>query len=347
MIEQPNDIKQQFIEDLAKASAVLTESNLRELRVSYLGRKNGKVTLLFDQLLQISVEEKRVYGPALHELKQYIESTLLVAEQKLSASLEHADIDLTLKNPAKTYGHLHPITLVQKEIEQIFLELGFSIELGPEIDTDFYNFEALNIPELHPARDMQDTFYIDENVPAGDRGKNLLLRTHISNMQVRYMEMHKPPYSVILPGRVFRNEALDASHEHTYQYIEGMVVGSNANFSTMSWTLDTVFKKLFGNDVRIKLRPSYFPFVEPGAEMAISCLVCNGKGCSVCKQTGWVEILGCGMIHKKVFAAAGFKKPDMQGFAFGFGLSRIALMKYSIPDIRLFAENDLRFLKQF
>ena len=347
MIEQPDNIKQQFIEDLAKASALISESNLQELRISYLGRKNGKVTLLFDQLLELPVEEKRIYGPALHELKQYIESKLINAERTLQATLEHQDIDLTLTPQAKSYGHLHPITLVQKEIEQIFLELGFSIELGPEIDTDFYNFEALNIPELHPARDMQDTFYIEEHVPAGERGKNLLLRTHISNMQVRYMETHKPPYSVILPGRVFRNEALDASHEHTYQYIEGMVVGNSANFSTMSWTLDTVFKKLFGKDVEIKLRPSYFPFVEPGAEMAISCLVCNGKGCSVCKHTGWVEILGCGMIHKKVFAAAGIKKSDIKGFAFGFGLSRIALMKYSIPDIRLFAENDLRFLKQF
>jgi phenylalanyl-tRNA synthetase alpha chain len=228
-----------------------------------------------------------------------------------------------------------------------FVGIGFDVEHGPEIDTDFYNFESLNVPEHHPARDMQDTFYVDAPVPKGELGKSVLLRTQISNMQVRYLKDNTPPFSVVMPGRVYRNEALDASHEHTYQYMEGMAVGPNVTYANMAWTLDYALKCVFGADVRTKLLPSYFPFVEPGAEMAISCLVCKGKGCPVCKHTGWVEILGCGMINQKVFQYAGYAPGELQGFAFGFGLSRLALMKYSIPDIRMLAENDLRFLRQF
>jgi phenylalanyl-tRNA synthetase alpha chain len=247
-------------------------------------------------------------------------------------------------------GSLHPISLFQRQIEQVFLGLGFDIELSPEIDSEFYNFDSLNMPDTHPARDSQDTFYLDLETPEKIRrrqGERMLLRTQISNMQVRYMENHTPPFSIVVPGRVYRNEALDASHEHSYQYMEGVVVGPGVNFAQMAWTLDYAMKGIFGDSVKTKLLPSYFPFVEPGAELAISCLVCGGKGCPVCKQTGWVEILGCGMIHKHVFKSAGYPPGKYQGFAFGFGISRLTLMKYAIPDIRFFAENDLRFLKQF
>ncbi len=346
MLDKIQKLKTEFEKELAKADSF---TNAQNLRVKFLGRKDGAITNLFADLKNWTLEQKQQFGPALNELRTFAEQTLSTKEKTLQAAeaAEGFKVDMSLPSIPAELGRLHPITKIQKEIEDIFHGLGFDIEHGPEVDTDFYNFEALNIPEHHPARDMQDTFYMDMPVPKGEKGKNVVLRTHVSNMQVRYMEQHKPDFAVVLPGRVFRNEALDASHEHTYQYMEGMVVGKDISFANMSWTLDYVMKQLFGQDVKTKLLPSYFPFVEPGAEMAISCLVCKGKGCSVCKQTGWVEILGCGMIHQKVFEYAGYKSGEYTGFAFGFGLSRMALMKYSIPDIRLFAENDLRFLNQF
>ncbi len=330
----------------AELQAATDQDALQALRIKYLGRKGGVLTNLFEQLKSWDIQKKRASGGTLNELKKFVEGALAQKEQSLAGS-ENLSFDFTLPGITAAAGSLHPVTIIQKEIEEVFLALGFDVEIGPEIDSDFYNFEALNIPEDHPARDMQDTFYLDLEQPKNQPGKNLLLRTHISNMQVRYMKKNKPPYAVILPGRVYRNEALDASHEHTYQYMEGFVVGENISYANMAWTLDYVIKQIFGKDIKTKLLPSYFPFVEPGAEMAISCLICKGAGCSVCKQSGWVEILGCGMIHQKVFEYAGYKPGQYQGFAFGFGLSRMALMRYGIPDIRLLAENDLRFLKQF
>lgn len=335
-------IQNDFEQDL---SAVSDSQTLQNVKTKYLGRKEGSLTLLFEDLKNWDIQKKKEFGGPLNALKKHIEAALSEKEQALNDKNEFVDLNVAAIKPES--GHFHPITLLQKEIEDIFFGMGFDVQLGPEIDSDYYNFEALNIPEDHPARDMQDTFYMDIEHPKKHPGKNIVLRTHISNMQVRYMEKHKPPFSVILPGRVFRNEALDASHEHTYQYMEGFVVGKNITYANMAWTLDYVMKEIFGKDVETKLLPSYFPFVEPGAEGFVSCVVCKGKGCSVCKQTGWVEILGCGMIHQKVFEAAGYKAGEYTGFAFGFGLSRLALMKYSIPDIRLFAENDLRFLNQF
>ncbi len=337
------EIKQQLEHDIKAAKDAAA---LEEVRIKYLGRKDGIITRMFEELKTWSLEQKKEHGSALNDLKKFAEGSLLSAAGKTSSS-ESGSADLSLPGIDPQRGTLHPVTLIQKEIEQVFFGLGFDIQLGPEIDSDFYNFEALNIPEDHPARDMQDTFYLNIEHPKNHPGKNILLRTHISNMQVRYMQKNKPPYAVILPGRVYRNEALDASHEHTYQYMEGFVVGENINYANMAWTLDYAMKEIFGKDIKTKLLPSYFPFVEPGAEMAISCLICRGKGCSVCKQTGWVEILGCGMIHQKVFEYAGYKKGQFSGFAFGFGLSRLAMMRYGISDIRLFAQNDLRFLKQF
>lgn len=344
MLDQIKEIQNKFDSQIKAAQ---TPESIQEVRVEFLGRKEGLLTKLFEIFKKLSLEEKRKYGTALNQLKSNVESQIQSAEM---AILEQSGpkVDMSVPAEPQQSGHLHPISQIQKEVQQIFYGLGFDIESGPEIESDFYNFEALNMPENHPARDMQDTFYLDINHPKDHPGKNILLRTHISNMQVRYMQEHKPPFAAVLPGRVYRNEALDASHEHTYHYMEGFVVGEGISFSNMVWTLDYAMKALFGEHIRTKLLPSYFPFVEPGAEMAISCLVCGGKGCSVCKQTGWVEILGCGMIHSKVFEYAGYK-PDAQtqGFAFGFGLARMALMKYQIPDIRMFAENDIRFLRQF
>jgi phenylalanyl-tRNA synthetase alpha chain len=335
-------LKKAFFQEL---ETIIDTKSLEDLRIRYLGRKEGALTRLFDEFKTLSIEAKREFGPALNEMKQQFEQALKNTGEKFVPN--DFAFDLSVPSIEPKTGNLHPITKLQKEIEDIFAGLGFDVVLGPEIESDFYNFEALNIPPDHPARDMQDTFYLDLKHPKNHPGKDVLLRTHISSMQVRYMEKHKPPLAVILPGRVFRNEALDASHEHTYQYLEGFVVDKNINFAQMSWTLDYVMKKIFGPEVKTKLLPSYFPFVEPGAEMAISCLVCKGSGCSVCKHSGWVEILGCGMIHQKVFGYAGYKQNEYTGFAFGFGMSRIALMKYGIPDIRMLAENDLRFLRQF
>jgi phenylalanyl-tRNA synthetase alpha chain len=343
MIDKIQDTLKQFEADLQHYRSA---ADLQSLRIKYLGRKEGVVTLMFEEFRNLGVEKKRQFGTDLNSLKSHIDLALLQAENRLAEnSVKNFDLTIPAIQPGS--GHLHPITQLQKEIQQVFYGLGFDIESGPEVESDFYNFESLNMPENHPARDMQDTFYLDLEHPKDQKGKNILLRTHISNMQVRYMQENKPPFAVILPGRVYRNEALDASHEHTYQYMEGFMVGESINFSNMAWTLDYAIKAIFGESVKTKLLPSYFPFVEPGAEMAISCLVCKGRGCSVCKQTGWVEILGCGMIHQRVFEYAGYKRDQCQGFAFGFGLARLALMRYQIPDIRMFAENDIRFLRQF
>lgn len=344
MLEQIQKIKSQLEKELTEIKDL---PEIQQLRIKFLGRKSGSITKILAELKDWTLEQKQKFGGPLNDLRLWAEQALTTKEKEFLIAKRTKQADLSVAAIPPVSGSLHPITLIQKQVEEIFLGLGFDIEHGPEIDSDYFNFESLNIPEDHPARDMQDTFYLNLDLPKEVRGKKVVLRTHVSNMQVRYMQQHKPPFAVVLPGRVFRNEALDASHEHTYQYLEGVIVDKNISFANMSWTLDFVMKELFGQDVKTKLLPSYFPFVEPGAEMAISCLVCRGKGCSVCKQSGWVEILGCGMIHQKVFKYAGYKEGEYTGFAFGFGLSRMALMKYSIPDIRLFAENDLRFLKQF
>ncbi len=247
------------------------------------------------------------------------------------------DIDLTLPPHVRDIGHLHPLTQVQQDLETIFHNFGFTSILSQEMETDWHNFTALNIPEDHPARDMQDTFYINSNgeIPADQ----LVLRTHTSPGQIRYMKQNKPPSSIIIPGRVYRNEATDATHEHTFSQMEGLVVGTDITYAHMIWVLKHVLTSFFGPAVKIKILPSYFPFVEPGAEVAISH--------PDYKSGRWLEILGCGMVHQNVFEAAGYKKGVYQGFAFGFGLTRFALMKYKIPDIRLISENNLQFLNQF
>lgn len=237
-------------------------------------------------------------------------------------------------------GHIHPLTRTMDEIVRILVELGFEVALGPEIETEHYNFDALNVPKDHPARDVQDTFWI--------KGvKETVLRTHTSPVQVRYMEKHKPPFSIVVPGKVYRYEATDATHETQFHQVEGLVVGEDVTLAQLKWTLETFFKKLLGDDVVMRLRPSFFPFVEPGVEVDISCFLCHGKGCGVCKHTGWIEVMGAGMVHPKVLLASGVDPRTYRGFAFGMGVDRLVMIKHGIEDVRLLYSGDLRLVNQF
>jgi phenylalanyl-tRNA synthetase alpha chain len=328
-----DEVRKHFLTELRDARDL---TSLEALRVQYLGRKQGIITGALATLPTLSDAEKREFGPKLNALRQEIEAALTLAES--AQTLERQHIDLTVSPQFRPIGHLHPITQAQAELEDIFRGLGFAIDYGPEVETDWYNFTAMNMPEHHPARDMQDSFYV-ENVLSSKADDVFVLRTQTSPMQVRYMRSHTPPLSLIVPGRVFRNEATDATHEHTFNQMEGLVVGETVTYAHMVWVLDHVLKQFFGAQAKIKLLPSYFPFVEPGAEVAVSHpKFRNGQ---------WIELLGCGMVHQKVFEAAGYPVGKYQGFAFGFGLTRFAAMKFGIPDIRLFAENSLQFLKQF
>lgn len=263
-------------------------------------------------------------------------------EEEYARQLASERIDVT--QPGKKFwrGGLHPLTLLQRDMERIFSQLGFTVADGPEVETERYNFDALNIPADHPARDMWDTFWLRQS-----EKQKLLLRTHTSPGQVRFLENHQPPLRIIIPGRVFRYEATDATHEIQFYQLEGLMVGKDISVANFKHVISSFFGKLFNREVAIRLRPSYFPFVEPGFEVDMSCVFCSGKGCGVCKQTGWLEMAGAGMVHPHVYKAAGLSPNDWQGFAFGMGVDRIAMMKYRIPDIRLFYSGDLRFLKQF
>jgi phenylalanyl-tRNA synthetase alpha chain len=262
----------------------------------------------------------------------------------LTSSQSAADaIDVTLPGIGAEAGHLHPITRIEYEIEDIFVSMGFAVVDGPEVESEWYNFDALNFPPDHPARDMQDAFWLGEVWGK----KKYLPRTHTSSVQVRYMEQHKPPFQIIIPGRIFRNEATDASHEHTFYQFECLVVGSDVSVANFKSVAETFFTAFFKKATSVRLRPSFFPFTEPSFEFDISCQLCRGKGCSVCKGTGWLEIGGAGMVHQNVLEAAGYKRNQYQGFAWGFGLTRLAMMKYKISDIRLLMSGDLRFIRQF
>jgi phenylalanyl-tRNA synthetase alpha chain len=312
-----------------------------ELRIKYLGRKSV-LSLFLRDLKNLPIVQRRILGEDANKLRKSIARSL--NEGSADGNKESAaGIDVTLPGKMPDFGILHPITQVEREVREIFVRMGFVAMEGPEVETDHYNFEALNIPKGHPARDMHDTFYVDQSgFPAGLRKNNYLLRTHISPMQVRVMEKHRPPLAVISSGRVFRHEATDARHEHTWDYMEGFMAGESVSLANLQYTLDRALKEFFGKDVKTALRPSYFPFVEPGVEVAMSCVVCRGRGCKIC-TTGWLEMLGAGMIHPNVFAAAGYLPGKYTGFAFGFGLSRFAMMKYKISDIRLLYRNDMRY----
>jgi phenylalanyl-tRNA synthetase alpha chain len=316
--------------------------SLENLKIKYLGRKDGKLTNLLRNLKDLSVEQKKDIGKLANEIKCDVTDLIEKTKQQLAEKKEKQDnfFDPTIPGVKIANGHLHPLTKVRLEVEEIFKSMGFEIYEGDELVSDYYNFESLNIPKDHPARDSQDTFFIKDH-------PDKVMRTHTSAMQVKIMEKRKPPLKIIVPGRCFRNEATDASHEHTFHQIEGFVVDKNISIGNLVWTQKQLLSAIFHKEVKVRLRPGFFPFVEPGFELDCSCLICGGKGCSVCKHKGWVELIPCGMINPKVLEYAGYKKGEYTGFAFGMGWSRLAMMKYGIDDIRLFMNGDLRFLNQF
>ena len=318
------------------------DADPEELRVRFLGKK-GKLTAVLRGMGSLSAEERPVIGQLANEVRSALENALNekaaeLKEKKLERQLRHEKLDVTMPGSALPMGHQHPLTRVQREMEDIFIGMGFQIAEGPEVEYDYYNFQALNIPENHPARDTQDTFYITDNI---------LLRSQTSPVQVRVMEKQKPPIRVISPGRVYRSDALDATHSPLFHQMEGLVVDKGITMSDLKGTLETFAKKMFGENTNIRFRPHHFPFTEPSAEVDVSCFACGGKGCRLCKGEGWIEILGAGMVHPFVLSNCGIDPEVYSGFAFGMGIERVAMKHYGIDDIRLFYENDRRFLEQF
>lgn len=332
------EIKSKSLEKIKKSAS---ERELYDIKVKYLGR-NGSLTKILKNLKNLSPEERRIVGPVANQVCRGIEEACQNKKKELAEQVdwEKEKIDITLPGKKTTIGSLNPITLVYREIEQIFSSMGFEIADGPEIETDFYNFDSLNVPQDHPARDMMDTFRVKGH-------QDLLLRTHVSAIQVRYMQKNKPPLRVIMPGRVFRNEATDPGHEHTFDQMDGMMVGDDVSAANYYAIINEFLEKYFGKKIKTRMRPSFFPFTEPSFEIDFQCLLCGGRGCSVCKQTGWVEIIPGGMINQNVLVAAGYPRNRYQGCAWDIGLSRLAMMKYKINDIRLFHGGDLRFIQQF
>jgi phenylalanyl-tRNA synthetase alpha chain len=344
--DQLSKIRTGALEALADVS---TPKQLDDWRVTYLGRK-GPLTQVLRGLGSLPPEDRRQAGALANEVKELLESSLEEKAAELqdaatSTLAERDGIDVTLPGRAVTLGRLHPATRMIREITNAFVAMGFRVVEGPEVEWDHYNFEALNIPPGHPARDMWDTLWIDYETDKGQRP--MLMRTHTSPMQVRYMEQHKPPVRIIVPGKVYRYEATDATHEWHFHQVEGLAVGEGVTLADLKGTLYEFARRIFGVERKVRFRCDYFPFVEPGAEMAIDCFICHGKGCRVCGQTGWIEILGAGMVHPKVLEGVGIDTAKYTGYAFGMGVERIAMLKYGIDDIRLFYSNDLRFLRQF
>ncbi len=336
-IEQLRDNARQEITGLT------TTEELEKIRIKYLGKK-GSITAILRTLGGLSAEEKKKIGEKTNLLKDELENLIREKEEALTSqvwekNLQEQSFDFTLPGKPFIRGRYHPISQIISQIIQIFQRLNFSVAEGPEVETDYYNFKALNMPEEHPARDIQDTFYIHP--------PKVLLRTHTSPVQIRVMSNNQPPLRIVAPGRVYRHEAIDASHSSVFHQVEGFVVEKNVSFADLKSTLTDFLQQLFGTNLRVRFRPSYFPFVEPGAEVDVQCFLCKGTGCRVCKNTGWVEIMGAGMIHTNVFKAVGYEPEKYSGFAFGMGVERITMLKLGIDDMRLFYENDLRFLEQF
>jgi phenylalanyl-tRNA synthetase alpha chain len=313
---------------------------VENFRIKYISRK-GSISELFEELKKVSVEEKKKIGKILNELKQSAEAKLISLQESLeNTQTATTDVDLTLPTITNKIGNLHPLTLTKNRIIEIFERLGFNVADGPEIEDDWHNFSALNFPDNHPAREMQDTFFIEKN-------PDLLLRTHTSNVQIRMMKKQKPPIRAIMPGRVYRNEAISARAHCFFHQVEGLYVDKNVGFADLKQTLYHFAKEMYGKDIKIRFRPSFFPFTEPSAEIDISCLICKGKGCNVCKHSGWVEIAGSGMVHPNVLKNCGIDPEEYTGFAFGMGIERVTMLRYQVNDLRLYSENDIRFLKQF
>lgn len=337
-------------EALSALEQAQTAESLEGWYKDYLSKK-GKVTELLKGLGALSPDEKRTYGKACNDLKTDLEGKFKMQQNELARaaverSLTDEWIDLTAPGKPFETGHIHPLAQTQEEVERIFQQMGFAIVDGPEVETEYHNFEGLNIPAHHPARDMQDTFFIDKE--PDEKHGHLVLRTHTSPAgQVRALMKHGAPLRVISPGRCFRNEATDASHEHTFDQVEGLLIDKNISISHLKGVMLEFLQRLFKKQMKIRFRPGYFPFVEPGLELDMSCIFCDGNGCRVCKKTGWIEFMGCGMTHPHVLSSAGVNPDEFQGWAFGFGLTRLVMMRYGINDIRHLTNGDMRFLEQF
>ncbi len=327
---------------MAALNAADTLAVLEDLRIQYLGKK-GELTAVMKGMGGLSAEERPVIGQLANQVRSEIETALEEKKTALEtaaagAKLASEKIDVTMPGKKPVKGKKHPLITVLDDLKDIFIGMGFSIAEGPEVELDYYNFEALNIPKDHPARDTQDSFYIDESV---------VLRSQTSPVQVRTMEQQKPPIRIISPGRVYRSDAMDATHSPVFHQVEGLVIDKNITMADLKGTLEVFVKKLYGEETRLRFRPHHFPFTEPSAEVDISCFNCGGEGCRICKGEGWIEILGCGMVHPRVLRNCGIDPDEYSGFAFGIGLERVAMFRYDIDDIRLFYENDVRFLEQF
>lgn len=333
------DIRELAHEALHRAVSI---KDIDDIRVKFLGKK-GEITNILKKMGSLSPEERPIIGQYANEVRAKIENEITsriaqLKQEELNRRLTSEKIDVTLPGKRHCIGKKHPVSQVLDEVQDIFLGMGFTIAEGPEVETDYYNFEALNLPKNHPARDTQDTFYFSDNI---------LLRTQTSPVQIRVMEQQKPPVRIIAPGRVYRSDAVDATHSPIFHQIEGLVVDKGVTMADLKGTLEVFVKELYGAKTTVRFRPHHFPFTEPSAEMDIMCFECMGKGCSLCKNEGWIEILGCGMVHPKVLAGVGIDPEIYSGFAFGIGLERIVMRRYNIKDMRLFYENDVRFLQQF
>ena len=343
-----------FQDELA---AIRTDAELQALRTRWVGRKGSWVAAYMDAIAKATPEEKRTLGRLANELKKAVDSAIAERETALAATRRPAGaVDVTLPGRRPIIGYRHPLSLLREQVQEIFTRLGYQVLEGPEIEDDYHNFEALNMPPEHPARDMQDTLYLAEPLQSpkardGDTAKEprplSLLRTHTSAMQIRYMEQHDPPVRLVAIGPVYRRDNLDLTHTPMFHQVEGLVVGSNITLADLKGTLTSMAAALFGEGTAVRFRPSFFPYTEPSAEVDIRCIRCKGAGCGICKRTGWVEILGSGMVHPAVFESVGYDPERVTGFAFGMGIERPAILKWDVEDIRLFYENDLRFLEQF
>jgi len=341
MLEELRKIKEQALSEIKQAG---DKQGLFELEKKFLGRK-GKFTKFLRSLGELEEAEKREVGQAANRMKKEMQAALAAAQKQLEKKESFAQMDVTLPGEHIPDGHPHPITRLIHELEDLFRSMGFMVLDGPEVESDYYNFTALNIPANHPARDMQDTFYLDSQTEREDSG--LVMRTHTSPVQVRAMEKYGAPLKCVVPGRVFRAEALDAVHEHTFYQMEGMMVDKNISLANLISVMKELLRGIFGREMEVRVRPGYFPFVEPGIELDIKCTICGGAKCPSCKHTGWLELLPAGMVHPNVLKSGGIDPEEYSGFAFGLGLTRLAMMRYGIEDIRLFNSGDLRFLSQF
>ena len=339
MKEQIEEIKKNSMKEIEKAEDLKV---LQEIKVKYLGKK-GELTQVLRGMGKLSNDERPIIGKLVNEVRDILEEEFNKKEEKLKSEelqkrLETENIDVTEPSKKTELGSIHPITQIIKEVEEIFLGMGYQIADGPEVEKTFYNFDQLNAPEDHPSRDLQDTFYITDDI---------ILRSQTSPVQARVMEKQKPPIKIICPGAVYRSDAVDATHSPVFHQVEGLVVDKNISMTDLKGTLEMFAKKCLGENTKIRFRPHHFPFTEPSAEADVSCFVCGGKGCRVCKGEGWIELLGCGMVHPNVLRNCGIDPNEYSGFAFGFGVERIAMAKFGIEDLRLLYENDVRFLKQF